>query len=161
MTATAKDIRAVLATLDGSIPDLTVLDEGLTILAADLRRMKRDDYRSATLGVRDGFERQLVLSRSNGGTLFHLSETADRDVVVASADDKRWVAISDVYRDAATGGAITIPAHVARHHGMPADADIRWTWAEVAPRLADYLRRIRTRVPKPALCERCKREFFP
>lgn len=159
MTARTKRLDALLAVLDGSTADHGALDEALTVLAANLRRQKRDGPRLLRILSRDG--RSLVLSRD--GALVHEADPmGDAIAVIGRADDTGRVAVDEQHRDRAEGGAIAVATgSVHDEHGtVDADGGCSWPWSEIAPALAAAIRTIPTPKPRPVLCDACKKEFY-
>ena len=105
MTARATRLDAVLAVLDGATVDHGALDEALTILAANLRRQKRDGPRLLRILRREG--RSLLLSR--GGPLVHEADPmGDGIAVIARADSPNRNNPRSLY--------LTIPNGTRLHH---------------------------------------------
>lgn len=158
MTATNK-LDALLAVLDGPTPDEAKLDEGLTLLAAHLRRLAKDDYRPLYLLRRDG--RALVLSR-DGSVVHEADPMGDAIAVIARADRTGRIAVEERHRDRAADGAIAVaPGSVRDDDGyVDTDSGFRWPWSEVAPALAAAIRAIPSPKPRPVLCEACRKEFY-
>lgn len=159
MTARATRLDAVLAVLDGATADHGALDEALTILAANLRRQKRDGPRLLRIVRRDG--RSLLLSR--GGPLVHEADPmGDGIAVIARADDAGRIVVGEEHRDASDDGAIAVaPGSVHDDNGtVDVDGGFRWPWSELAPALAAAIRAIPPPKPRPVLCDACRKEFY-
>jgi hypothetical protein len=158
----AKNIEALITVLDGSTPDLSAIDESLTLLGVLLHHQSKRDYRALRLLDRDG--RTLVLG-NRGEALVHQGRTTDGDTrgaIVASRDNGGRITIPAAFRDASKDGAIVIPASSATYNGLPHDAGYRWPWAELALALSSALRALpsRARTPRPIACPHCHREFY-
>jgi hypothetical protein len=159
MTVRNRKLDTLLTLLDGATADHVALEEAFTILAAHVRRHRRDGQRLLYLLRRDG--RALVLTCS--GSLVHEADLmGDAIAVIARADDSGRVVVAGEYRDHAAGGAIAVAPGSVRDENGPVDTEhgFRWPWSEVAPALAGALRAIPAPKPRPVLCERCRKEFY-
>lgn len=156
---TAKKLDTLLAVLDGPTPDEAKLDEGLTLLAAHLRRLAKDDYRPLYLLRRDG--RALVLSR-DGSVVHEADPMGDAIAVIARADRTGRIVVGAEHRDRSEGGAIAVAAGTVRSDDGYVDTDsgFRWPWSELAPALAAAIRAIPSPKPRTVLCEACRKEFY-
>ena len=159
MTFRAKKIDRLLTVLDGPEPDRAALDETLTILAAHLRRQRRDGQGVLYLLRRD--DRALVLGR-DGSFVHEADPMGDTIAVIGGADGAGNVAVYEEHRDRSDDGAICIaPGSVRDENGrVGTDSGFRWPWSELGPALAAAVRAIPSPKPRPVLCQRCQKEFY-